>query len=169
MTRAGLNAIVVATVLVTAAHAEPLPVRHELPTALAEEAVSAAVSKCAADGDAVAATIVDKEGTVRAVLRDQEAPPNTLDSSRGKAYAAVTLGKIFKLRTTSEILERLKGKPAAPALNGLPGMMIAPGGVVIMVGDGEVIAAIGVGGGPDGARDEECAKAGLAKIVSRLR
>jgi uncharacterized protein GlcG (DUF336 family) len=58
--------------------------------------------------------------------------------------------------------------PIAPLLAKLPNLLLFGGGVVIKLHD-EVIGAIGAAGAPGGDLDENCAKAGLAKIRDRLK
>jgi len=50
----------------------------------------------------------------------------------------------------------------------LPNVTYAVGGVAIMAG-GNIIGGIGVSGAPGGQFDEECARAGLAKIADRMK
>jgi hypothetical protein len=54
--------------------------------------------------------------------------------------------------------------PRQPAKAPLPNVTYAVGGVAIMAG-GNIIGGIGVSGAPGGQFDEECARAGLAKIA----
>src|SRR5437868_4253198 len=82
--------------------AQGLPVSHDLPAALAVEAAIAAVESCAGQGYRVTATVVDRAGLVKAMLRGDGATPHTSDSSRGKAYTMVTFGPLTKLDTMTE-------------------------------------------------------------------
>jgi uncharacterized protein GlcG (DUF336 family) len=50
----------------------------------------------------------------------------------------------------------------------LPNVTYAVGGVAIMSG-GNTIGGIGVSGAPGGNFDEECARAGIAKIQDRMK
>lgn len=56
---------------------------------IAVEAVNAC-NACNANGYAVSATVVDRAGTVRAVLRGDNAGPHTLGSSERKAWTAAS-------------------------------------------------------------------------------
>lgn len=113
----------------------------------------------------VTATVLDASGMVKAVAKGDLAPPHTLDSSRGKAYDAVSLGPNFSENTTSAIVARVVNGPAFGPLQHLPGVFLVAGGVVIKSND----EVIGVGGAPGGDKDEVCAQAAVAKIIDRLR
>ena len=78
--------------------------------------------------------------------------------SQGKAVAAVAFG-----RTSGELQERadspiIRGILAAEGGHGIPSQGAAP-----IVRNGVVDGAVGVGGGT-GQQDEDCAKAGIAKL-----
>jgi len=148
--------------------AESLPATKQLPLSLANEAAMEAVAVCERSGYRVTATLVDASGLLKAVAKGDKAPPHTLDSSRGKAYAAVSLGPNFSESTTSAIVARVSSSPAFGPLQHLPGVFLVAGGVLIKSGD-EVVGAIGVGGAPGGEKDEVCAQAAVAKIADRIK
>jgi uncharacterized protein GlcG (DUF336 family) len=129
--------------------------------ALANEAVGAAVAKCASQGYAETAVLVDIDGVVQATLRGDNTGIHTLDSAHDKAYTSVT----FKSDTMA-MLDR------AQALNTLvtrlPHMLLAGGGVAIKSGK-TVVGAIGASGAPGFQLDDACAKAGADKIADRLK
>ncbi len=52
-------------------------------------------------------------------------------------------------------------------MQGIPGLIMAPGGVLITFGE-QTVGAIGVGGSSGPVNDELCAKAGIEKIKDRL-
>src|SRR5260370_15419184 len=150
------------------ASADSLPTRIQLPLSLAMEAAMEAVAVCEKSGYRVTATVMDASGLVKAIAKGDLAPPHTLDSSRGKSYAAVSLGPNFSEPTTSAIVARVSHGPACGPLQHLPGVFLVPGGVLIKSGD-DVVGAIGVGGAPGGDKDEVCAQAAVAKIADRLK
>ncbi|MGB8843138.1 MAG: heme-binding protein [Aliidongia sp.] len=154
--------------LASAASAGALPTARQLPLALASEAALEAVAVCEKSGYRVTATVVDASGLVKVVAKGDKAPPHTLDSSRGKAYSAVSLGDTFSETTTSAIVGRVVNNPAYGPLLHLPGVFLVPGGVMLKSGD-EIVGAIGVGGAPGGDKDEVCAKAAADKIADRLK
>ena len=130
---------------------------------VAHDVAMAAVEQCRKDGYRVAATVVDRAGRIKAVLRDDGTGPHSLDTSRRKAYTAVT----FRT-STGEFAERLQANPAAAALRDVENVIALRGGLPIKAGD-EVIGGIGVGGAPGGDKDEACAQAGIQKVADQLR
>jgi len=150
------------------ASADSLPTRKQLPLSLAMEAAMEAVAVCEKSGYRVTATVMDASGVIKAIAKGDLAPPHTLDSSRGKSYAAVSLGPNFSEPTTSAIVARVANGPAFGPLQHLPGVFLVAGGVLIKSGD-DVVGAIGVGGAPGGDKDEVCAQAAVAKIADRLK
>lgn len=150
------------------ASADSLPTRKQLPLSLAMEAAMEAVAVCEKSGYRVTATVMDASGVIKAIAKGDLAPPHTLDSSRGKSYAAVSLGPNFSEPTTSAIVARVANGPAFGPLQHLPGVFLVPGGVLIKSGD-DVVGAIGVGGAPGGDKDEVCAQAAVAKIADRFK
>lgn len=164
MTRVRLSGIALVVMVSVASNvglsaAEDLPKESVLPLSLAVKAVAAAVEYCKKDGYKVSATVVDKGGVLRALMRADGAGSHTVDSSRKKAYTAASVG-----RPTSEMAE-LVGK--MPALQGLRDMndniLILGGGLPIQIG-GETVGAIGVGGAPGAHLDDACGQAGLDAI-----
>ena len=134
----------------------------DMPMALAVEAVAAAVADCSSKGYKVAAAVVDRGGVVKALYRADDAGPHSLDSSRRKAYTALTL----KTATTA-LMEMAQKNPGAANLIYINDFLLLGGGIPIQAG-GETIGAIGVGGAPGGHLDDQCAAAGIAKIKDRL-
>jgi uncharacterized protein GlcG (DUF336 family) len=146
------------------ADAEGLLQTHRIPAELASQAVAEAVASCAKQGYSETAVLVDADGVRQAVLRGNGAGSHTLDSANDKAYTAAS----FKT-DTSALFERSKTVPGfANLFTQLPHLMLLGGGIVIKVGD-EVVGAIGAAGAPGANLDDDCAKAGLAKIQDRLK
>lgn len=134
---------------------------------LAVEAASAAVAACAAQGWFVSASVVDMSGRVKVQLKGDHSTVHTQTSSFRKAYTAVTMGPVFHFDALGDWVGRLKDNPNAPALASLPDILLLAGAVAIHQ-NGEMVAALGVGGAPGGEKDEACAAAGLASIKDRL-
>lgn len=130
---------------------------------LANQVAAAAVAACAANGYAVAATVVDRAGGVRAVQRADNAGPHTLASSLQKAYTSASAKS-----PTQAMMEGAQKNPGAANLVYLPGFLLLGGGVPIKVGT-ETIGAVGIGGAPGGHLDEQCAMAALAKVQEQLK
>jgi uncharacterized protein GlcG (DUF336 family) len=139
-------------------------------SALAHEAVGAAVAACAKNGYAVTAIIVSSDGVRQAMLRGDGAAVHTLDSAYAKAYTAASLAPVRKEDSTKAISERIAKTPgvSTAGLASLPNINFTPGGVTIIAG-GEAIGGIGVGGAPGGNFDDDCARAALAQIRDRMK
>src|ERR1700730_15050615 len=140
--------------------ADTLPT-HRIPAALAVEAATETVAACAGQGYRETAVVLDADGATIVALRGDGAGIHTLDSAHDKAYTSVS----FK-NDTIALEERGKGEIAP--LSKLPHVMFFGGGVVIKLGD-ETIGAIGASGAPGAKLDDNCARAGLAKIRDRLK
>ena len=131
--------------------------------ALANEIAGATVAACSANGYAVAATVVDRAGGVRAVQRADNAGPHTLAASQQKAFTSASAKN-----TTLAMQDASQKNPAAANLVYIPGFLLLGGGVPIRVGT-EVIGAVGVGGAPGGNLDEQCAMTALEKVKDQLK
>jgi len=123
----------------------------------AMKVAQAAVTECRKKGIQIAATVVDRDGTVQAVLRDTIASPLTLTISRQKAYTAANFNA-----ATSSMADR-----GNTPVGRVAGLVMSPGGVPIEVG-GSLFGAVGVSGAPSGKTDEECAVAGIAAVKEDL-
>ena len=157
-----LFALAFTLVTATATNAQAVRTEKNMSLELANQIASASVAACAANGYAVAATVVDRAGTVRAVQRADNAGPHTLGSSQAKAYTSASAKN-----TTSAMMEGAQKNPAAANLVYIPGYLLLGGGVPIRVGN-EVIGAVGVGGAPGGNLDEQCAMVALDKVKELL-
>ena len=142
--------------------AETLPT-HRIPAALAMEAASETIATCARQGYRETAVVLDADGAVIVSVRGDGAGIHTLDSAHDKAYTSVS----FK-NDTLALAERAKGEDSIAPLSKLPHVMFFGGGVVIKLGE-ETIGAIGASGAPGAKLDDNCARAGLAKIQDRLK
>ena len=152
-------AFVAAGWLGAAQAADELPKESVLPAALAGKAVQAALDACKKDGYRVSASVVDRAGVLRAMLRADGAGPHTVDSSRKKAYTAASLR-----RATSELADMIAKQPALQALREMNESILMVGGGLPIEIAGEVVGAIGVGGAPGTHLDDACAEAGLDAI-----
>ncbi|MDQ0591062.1 GlcG/HbpS family heme-binding protein [Variovorax paradoxus] len=130
--------------------------------ALANQIAAEAVAACAANGYNVAATVVDRAGTVRAVQRADNAGPHTLVSSERKAWTSASAKS-----ATQAMMEGAQKNPGAANLVYLPGFLLLGGGVPVKSGN-EVIGAVGVGGAPGGHLDDQCANAAIERVKGQL-
>jgi uncharacterized protein GlcG (DUF336 family) len=153
----------VSLVASSSALAQDLVTIRSISLAMAAEVATAAVEQCLKDGFRATATVVDSAGQTKAVMRADGAGPHTVDSSRRKAYTALSVGG-----STGDLDTFLRERsPSSFGLRFVEQMLPLPGGLAIRAGD-EVVGAIGVGGAPGGDKDERCARAGIEKIQSRL-
>ena len=151
--------------LITAGLAQAQAVRTErnMSLDLANQVAAATVAACSANGYNVAAAVVDRAGSLRALQRADNAGPHTLSSAQAKAYTSASAKS-----TTTALMEGAQKNPAGANLVHMPGFLLLGGGVPIKVGN-EVIGAIGVGGAPGGHLDEQCAVAGIDKVKDLLK
>jgi uncharacterized protein GlcG (DUF336 family) len=148
---------------VPAADVQPVPEnvvqQNRISVGASAKAVSAALAKCQADKlPFVTVALVDRFGTVQALLRGDNAAEHTIEAAKQKAYTAAAFGT-----PTSELAKRINGN--GPSIADLPGTLFLAGGVPLKV-NGVSVAGIGVGGAPDGALDEACATAGADAIIA---
>ena len=158
-----LSLAVSLTLATAAANAQAVRTEKNMSLELANQIASASVAACAANGYAVAATVVDRAGTVRAVQRADNAGPHTLGASQAKAFTSASAKN-----TTLAMMEGAQKNPAAANLVYIPGYLLLGGGVPVKVGN-EVIGAVGIGGAPGGNLDEQCAMVALDKVKEMLK
>jgi uncharacterized protein GlcG (DUF336 family) len=151
------------SLVAAAANAQSVRIEKNMSLELANQIATASVAACAANGYAVAATVVDRAGTVRAVQRADNAGPHTLGASQQKAFTSASAKN-----TTLAMMEGAQKNPAAANLVNIPGYLLLGGGVPVKVGN-EVIGAVGIGGAPGGHLDEQCAMVALDKVKDQLK
>lgn len=130
---------------------------------VANRAALAAVAHCAKDGYRVSAAVVDRGGTLLALTRSESAGPHTADSSRKKAYTAMSIGE-----STAKLASLIADKQELQALRDVNDSILILGGGLPARAQGAVIGGIGVGGAPGAHLDEACARAGLDVIEKGL-
>jgi len=129
----------------------------------ANRAALAAVAACREKGYRVSAAVVDKDGVVQSLVRGDGAGVHTVDSSRRKAYTAVSMG-----RPTQKFAELVAGHPDLHALGDMNASILLLGGGFPIRINGRIIGGIGVGGAPGAQLDESCARAGLKELGADL-
>jgi uncharacterized protein GlcG (DUF336 family) len=144
------------------AHARLLE-HKDLTAAIAISIAQAAIETCKAQGYAVSATVVGRNGEIIVQVRGDNAPPHTLENSFRKAYTARTLRS-----PSSALVERIKTDPIFGNVLYLTNIIALPGALPIKV-DEDVIGAAGASGAPGGDKDEACIKAGLDKVADQLK
>ena len=152
-----------AAVAAVPAVAQEVVTEKALSLDMAHAIAQGALEKCRADGNHVSVTVVDRDGLIKAVVRDDGSGPHTLVTSRRKAFTSVT----FK-QPSAVWAKRVLTEPAVAGLKDTEGTIALGGGVPITAGN-EVIGAIGVSGSPGGDKDEACANAGIQKVADKLK
>jgi uncharacterized protein GlcG (DUF336 family) len=153
-----LAAVVAGAVSVNA----QLVTNKDLSLAMATTIAQTAIQTCKAQGYAVSAHVLGRNGEVLVSMRGDDTAPHTLENSFKKAYTSRA-----QRIPSGKFAENVKGNPNAGALH-LTNMMPAQGALPIMIGE-DVIGAIGVSGAPGGDKDEACAKTGIDKVAADLK
>ncbi|MBT2968685.1 MAG: heme-binding protein [Candidatus Thiodiazotropha sp. (ex Ctena orbiculata)] len=117
-----------------------------------------AVEACRKKGIQIGVTVVDRDGTVQAVMRDTIAAQITVPISRMKAFTAAN----FNAATSA-----LSKSRADSPIGRIDGLVFSAGGLPVQAG-GQLLGAVGVSGAPSGETDEECAQAGIDTIIDDL-
>lgn len=126
---------------------------------LAVELAGATIERCRRDGYRVSVTVVDRAGQIKVIMREDGTGPHTIETSRKKAYTALT----FRVSTV-QFGENVVLNPGLLQIDDV----ITLGGGLPIRSQNEVIGAVGVGGAPGGNLDEACARAGIERIQGRL-
>jgi len=134
-----------------------------LPSAAANQAALAAITECKKNGYKVSAAVVDKDGVIQSQVRGDGAGVHTIDSSRRKAYTAVSMG-----RPTGVFADLVGKHPDLHALGDMNDSILLLGGGFPVKIDGHIVGGIGVGGAPGSHLDEACARAGLKVLGADL-
>jgi len=127
---------------------------------LGRDLVNEAVKACRGMGYQVSAVVVDRNGIMRAALRDDLAARFTLQIAEEKANAAVMSG-------TDSGAFRKNRQDIRPEMNHVKGILMMEGGVLVTSG-GYRIGALGVSGAPGGDKDAICANKAIKALEDRL-
>jgi uncharacterized protein GlcG (DUF336 family) len=134
----------------------------DLTASIAITIVQTAIETCKANGYAVSATVVGRNGEIIAQVRGDNTSPHTIENSFRKAYTARTFRS-----PSGAFAERVKADPTIGLVH-LTNVIANQGALPIKVGD-EVIGAAGASGAPGGEKDEACVKAALDKVADQLK
>jgi uncharacterized protein GlcG (DUF336 family) len=134
----------------------------DLSASMAMTVAQTAIETCKANGYAVSATVVGRNGEIIVQVRGDNTPPHTVENSFRKAYTARTLRS-----PSGALAERVKADPTLPFIH-LSNIIAFQGALPIKVGE-ETIGAAGASGAPGGEKDEACIKAGIDKIGDQLK
>jgi uncharacterized protein GlcG (DUF336 family) len=154
-----LTVILCAATAATAAWAQsPPPLTYGSPVTLEQARQIAAVAEAEAKArhDAVTIAIVDSGGTLILEQRMDGATLSSADTAPAKAKSAV----MWK-RSTSLWFDAAK---ANPAFLSFPHVVASKGGELLVL-DGRIIGAVGVGGSP--ANEGDIAKRAASSLQSR--
>jgi len=166
----GSTILLVATISSPGVDSPELVIRGQtkLTLAGAERVLLAARRRAAALSVAENIAVVDDGGHLLAFARMDGARPASVDTAITKAVAAATMrketGPVFRGSTQEDGSFNLAIEHAAAANGGK--LTILYGGIPIIV-DGQVIGAIGVGGGTE-QQDVSVGKAGAAELEVAL-
>ena len=141
--------------------------RVQLNLAGAEKIIAAAKGKAAAMGVKANIAVVDDGGHLLAFARMDGARPASAYTAQTKAASAATFRQetgTLPPKGEPDLLLNLSLQNAAAASGGK--LTTLKGGVPVVV-DGQVIGAVGVGGG-SGEQDAEVAKAGIQALLDAL-
>lgn len=154
-----LLSLLVATLSAAPALADDVPMVSvkRLSMDMAVKVAQGTIEACREKGIQIGVTVVDRNGTVQVTMRDTIAAPITVPISRMKAFTAVN----FNAATSA------LGSRADTPIGRLDGLVMSAGGLPIQVG-GALVAGVGVSGAPAGETDEECAQAGVDKVMDDL-
>jgi uncharacterized protein GlcG (DUF336 family) len=124
----------------------------------ANQVVQGAIDKAREMNIRISVAVCDAGGRLMAFNRMDNAIWASVYGSQGKAIASVAFG-----RASGELAERA-GSPIVQGIAAAEGgHMIPSQGAVPIVRNGVVVGACGVGGGT-AQQDEDCARAGVAKL-----
>jgi glc operon protein GlcG len=142
--------------------------RVQLNLAGAEKIVDAAKRKATVMGLKANIAVVDDGGHLLAFARMDGARPASAYTAQTKAAAAATFRQetgTLPPKTEPDILLNLSLQNAAAASGGK--LTTLKGGVPVLI-DGQVVGAVGVGGG-SGEQDAEVARAGIQALLEEIR
>lgn len=124
----------------------------------ANRVILGAIAKAKEINIKISVAVCDAGGRLMAFQRMDNAIWASAYGSQGKAVASAAFGRASGMLTERADHPTLRGIAAAEG-----GHMFYGQGAVPLIRDGVVVGACGVGGGT-GQEDEDCAKAGAAKL-----
>jgi uncharacterized protein GlcG (DUF336 family) len=142
--------------------AQGIVTQQNLSLVLAKTIAEATLNECRAKGFHTAVVVVDREGQVMVLLRDEQAVAAVGEIARRKAYTA----RIFRASTADFTKRTLPDSPTA-AQRDVQDILALSGGVPILAGK-DVVGAVG-SAGSNLEQDDACAKAGIAKVADQLK
>lgn len=153
---------VVVLTLCASAGAQGLVTQRNLSLGMAKTIAEATIAECKAKGFNTAAVVVDRQGQVIVMLRDDQATPQVAEMARRKAFTAL----MFR-SSTVEFQKRTLSDPTLAPQRNVADILALGGGVPILLGK-EIIGGVGSAGSHQD-QDDLCAKAGIAKVAELLK
>jgi uncharacterized protein GlcG (DUF336 family) len=144
------------------ATAQGLVVQKNLSLAMAKTIAEAALAECQGKGYHTAVAVVDRAGQVLVILRDEQGTAQQVEMARRKAYTA----RMFRT-STLEFQKRTGSDPSLLPQRDVADILALGGGVPIQIGS-ETIGGVGSSGSSQ-ETDDECARAGIAKVAHLLK
>ena len=123
----------------------------------AQQIAADAVAHARMNGWEVAACVTDAAGNILTLIRMDGAAPPIAEFAQDKAYTAATMKK-----STLGFADRMTSSPSLLAGLSTRPRLLAWGGGLPILKDGEIVGGIGVSGAKD-EEDIECATAALEK------
>jgi len=140
------------------------PRARGIPVALAVEGAMEANRVCLGNTYQTTALVTDSAGVPIAMISNDGAKAVTQRIAMTKAQAVLK----YKM-TSGEVADKAKTDTALAAeIKANPLIDTARQGAIPIMAGGEIVGAFAVSGAPGGDKDEVCARAGLAKIQSRI-
>ena len=118
----------------------------------------ASLADCRARGYQVTVAVVDRMGVTQVMLRDRYAGAHTPDTAQRKAWTAVSFRE-----DTLALATLTASDPALSGIRHVTDALMVGGGVPVEAA-GSIVGGIGISGGPSGAEDDACARAGIEAI-----
>jgi uncharacterized protein GlcG (DUF336 family) len=128
---------------------------------MAKAIAEGTLAACKSKGFNTAAAVVDRAGQIMVLMRDEQATAQQLEMARRKAYTA----RMF--RTSTLEFQKRTSDPALMAQRDVADILALGGGVPIQIGT-ETIGGVGSSGSSQ-EMDDECARAGIAKVADLLK
>ncbi len=142
----------------------PAPPARRIETALAKDAVEAAIAACTAQNLRVSAAVSDAAGNPVYLLVPDGVNARTGDIVVRKNLTVVETGK-----AASQTAALAAANPALEAKLAAPGSRLVRFGGALPIMAGQTLVGAIAASGATAAQDEVCAKAGLDKIAARVK
>jgi uncharacterized protein GlcG (DUF336 family) len=138
---------------------------HELSLDMAEKIARAGIETCRKMGFHTTMVVVDRSGTMKVFLRDDDTGPHTVGLAQDKAYTALTLANRY---ASSLAFSNARHATLGTPMPNVRGLTTVGGGVPIKY-HGEVIGAVASSGAVGASNDQICAQAGIDAVADDLK